>query len=194
LIAPDIVLTAGHCKVDKLADYKTVYVGRHNPLNDDAQGFTVVDQSRHGEYNDQVCCGYHNQDWYYGVFNDFHLLKLSGESSTPVIRLNSNAVRPQSGQKLHVIGFGDIDPGDPFRAPSRLHDVTVNYLTNQECAAKSIYPATLLDDSSMCATDYREDACSGDSGGPLIKKGQTDIYDVQVGVVSWYVVVVVGYR
>jgi secreted trypsin-like serine protease len=188
LIAPDIVLTAGHCKMDNVADYKTIYVGRHNLSSDKAQSFTAVDQSRHAAFNDQVCCGYHDQDWYYGVFNDFLLLKLSGESSSPVIRLNSRAARPQRGQELHVIGFGDMHPEDPYRPSSRLRDVTVNYLTNQQCVASSIYPATVLDDSSMCASDFREDACGGDSGGPLIAKGRTDAYDVQVGVVSWYVV------
>ena len=63
--------------------------------------------------------------------------------------------------------------------------MTVNYLTNEQCADQSIYPLELLPPESLCATDFEQDGCQGDSGGCLIKKGFVDSDDVQVGVVSW---------
>jgi secreted trypsin-like serine protease len=144
-----------------------------------------VEEIDHPDFNDAVCCGYHEGSWFNGVFNDFMLLKLSGESSKPVIRLNKFPSKPENNQELHVIGFGDMHPGAAYVSPNRLHEVTVNYMTNKQCVASSIYPKTLLGESSMCALDHREDACSGDSGGPLIVKGRNDSQDIQVGVVSW---------
>lgn len=164
-----------------------MYVGRYDARNnrDNAQQFTVVDEVLHQDFDDSVCCGYHQGAWFQGVVNDFLLLKLSGESTKPVVRLNKSASQPKPSSELHVIGFGDTHPGSAYVTPNRLHEVTVNYMTNAQCIKYSIYPSSLLDESSMCALDWREDACSGDSGGPLIMKGQTDSQDIQVGIVSW---------
>ena len=113
------------------------------------------------------------------------LLKLSVESNTAPVKLNQSELRPQRGDELYVIGFGDTVPGFDYRQPDRLHEVTVNYMTNRECLANSVYTQPLLTPMSMCAGDRGEDACSGDSGGPLIAKGDTDADDVLMGVVSW---------
>jgi hypothetical protein len=117
------------------------------------------------------------------------IIKLDGESTKQVVALETNGLRPEDGQELHVVGFGDIHPGaDTYTAPNQLHEVSVNYLTNVECAAESIYPLRLLPVETMCATDRQEDGCQGDSGGPLIQKGNRvddNQDDVQVGVVSW---------
>jgi secreted trypsin-like serine protease len=166
-------------------------VGRYDARGngrDGAAGFTVVSQSRHSGFNDQVCCGYSEGNWFYGVFNDFLLLKLSSQSSQTLITLNSQDEVPVNNDELYVIGLGDVDPGSTFLPSERLREVTVNYMPNAVCVSSSAYPADLIDESSLCATDYREDACSGDSGGPLIKKGNAAVNDVQVGLVSWYVI------
>ena len=104
----------------------------------------------------------------------------------PTITLNTNDNVPQNNAELTVIGFGDTNPGSPYVAPDRLHEVTVNYIPNNRCT-QSAYPDRLINDASLCALDNREDACGGDSGGPLLRKGISDSHDLQVGVVSWYV-------
>jgi hypothetical protein len=178
------------CKLDRVSDYGTLYVGRHDIRgggSDGAEGFSVLSQSRHPQFNGEVCCGQTQGNWFYGVVNDFMLLKLSGQSAETVISLNSNRAVPVNDENLHVIGMGDMHPGGDFIAADRLREVTVNYMPNRECIGASVYPANLIGESSLCAIDHREDACSGDSGGPLIKKGRSDLHDVQVGVVSWYV-------
>jgi hypothetical protein len=92
------------------------------------------------------------------------------------------------GEELHVIGFGDTSLAPyQYDQPDRLHEVTVNYMNNQQCARSSIYPNSLLPPANFCAMDAGEDGCQGDSGGPLLKKGNKNVSrdDVQVGVVSW---------
>mmetsp|Transcript_18092 Transcript_18092/g.36442 ORF Transcript_18092/g.36442 Transcript_18092/m.36442 type:complete len:129 (-) Transcript_18092:104-490(-) len=37
----------------------------------------------------------------------------------------------------------------------------------------------------LCAKSAGRDACEGDSGGPLIVKGDSPEEDIQVGIVSW---------
>ena len=191
LIAPDIVLSAGHCRLDDMSGYGTVKVGRYTKYDnlDQSEEFTVVDQVRHPNYDGDVCCGSSDGTWFKAVHYDFLLLKLSGRSSAQTIRLNRNGNIPRTDENLHVIGFGDIDPmTDNFITPDMIHEVTVNYRPNDVCIRDSdAYPDYLLNEASLCAYDNGEDACGGDSGGPLIRKGQTDAQDIQVGIVSWYV-------
>jgi cell division septation protein DedD len=201
LIAPDIVLTAGHCKLNFPSAYGTVHVGQHDYGVDDdgSQQFRAIQHIRHPFYDDQLCCGIDNDgNRFAGVSYDFLIIKLDGQSTKQVVTLASSSSNDDStsssngssgtltaGDELFVIGFGDIDQATGFQIPNRLHEVTVNYLTNQQCADRSMYPTMLLPPENLCATDYQQDGCQGDSGGPLLKKGLTDTEDVQVGVVSW---------
>lgn len=176
------------CQLNDLSDYGTIYVGSYyDPDNnrDNAQQFAVVGQAIHPLFDSEVCCGRAGDTLFYGVIYDFMLLKLSGESTKKTIRLNTTPIRPRNSEELYVIGFGDTDPGNNYVPADRLQEVTVNYLTNAECISTSNYPANLLNTASLCATDVREDACSGDSGGPLIAKGDQGAEDLLVGIVSW---------
>jgi len=194
LIAPDIVLTAGHCKLPTPKSYGIVHVGRHDYRNglwlDGSQLFNVIKQSRHPYFNDELCCGFDAEtgERFTGVSHDFLLLKLDGESSKQFVTLDTDQNSLSDGDELHVIGFGDtsLQPYQ-YNQPDRLHEVTVNYMNNQKCQKSSIYPTSLLPRTNMCAMDEGEDGCQGDSGGPLLKKGSINNsrYDVQVGVVSW---------
>ena len=65
-------------------------------------------------------------------------------------------------EELHVIGFGDTSL-KPYQydEPDRLHEVTVNYMSNENCQQSSIYPSSLLPSVNMCAMDEGEDGCQG---------------------------------
>jgi hypothetical protein len=154
------------CKLDNVRQYGRIYIGRHdirNNVDDGAEEFRIVEDTRHPSFDEHVCCGYYQGSYYNGVSNDFMIFKLSGQSSRPVISLNSNRLVPRPKEELHVIGFGDTDSGNGVQTPNRLHEVTVNYETNAECSQNSVYPDSLLHSSSMCARDYKykEDACNG---------------------------------
>lgn len=172
----------------RVIDYGPIQVGKYalsHLTPDGAESFSVVSHVRHPGFNGQVCCGYYSGTYFDGVVNDFLILKLSGESMKPVIRLNADPSIPRENATLYVIGFGDTNPGPAYQVPKYLHEVTVNYESNDKCSRTSVYPSNLLSNSSMCATDPGEDACNGDSGGPLLVKGNTHATDVQVGLVSW---------
>jgi hypothetical protein len=163
--------SVSQCKLDDVRQYGKIYVGRHDTrksVDDGAEAFRIVEDMRHPSFNENVCCGFYQGLYYNGVKNDFMIFKLSGQSSKPVISLNSNSLVPRPEEELHVIGFGDTDSGNAVQKPNRLHEVTVNYETNAECSQNSIYPDHLLHSSSMCARDYKEDACNGKSSCKML--------------------------
>eukprot|EP01083_Nonionella_stella_P208676 757102_1 len=63
---------------------------------------------------------------------------------------------------------------------SKLLHVNVNYVKQNTCNSDAMYGGVITD-SMMCAADTNEDACEGDSGGPLFDSDNNAL----VGVVSW---------
>ena len=127
LIAPDIVLTAGHCQLTTPQSYGQVHVGQHNYNVDDdgSEQFRAVRHVRHPLYTDQLCCGVDSlENRFAGVSYDFMVLKLNGQSTKQVVSLatpsddddddddDKDLLRP--GDELHVIGFGDIDQASKY--------------------------------------------------------------------------------
>ena len=178
LIAPNVVLTAGHC----VGSASHVSVGRYSKYqrNSKLERFTVEDEVLHSDYGD---------DSYYEMF-DFALLRISGVATTQPVQLNRNEAIPVTGQSLTVMGFGMTDP-NRNRGPAELREASVNYITNEVCRTandpNSGYGPyrNLITDEMMCASAPGRDACQGDSGGPLIIQGNGAEQDVLVGVVSW---------
>ena len=177
--------------LDSVKDYGVISIGKQ--INNRRGGggvekFRVVNHVRHSDYDGEVCCGFDGPETFTGLNNDFLILQLSGESRKPVIKLNQNPNVPSINEELHVIGLGDIRANpNQYQAAKRLQEVTVRYVSNEECQRISLYPQHLLDSTNMCAIDEGEDACGGDSGGPLLAKGSFGNVndDVQVGIVSW---------
>ena len=79
-----------------------------------------------------------------------------------------------------VTGWGRLNTTGP--SPDILQEVNVTTITNQECRAS--YSQDRITDHMICAAGDRQDACRGDSGGPLAVLGQDGSY-TQVGVISW---------
>lgn len=124
--------------------------------------FNVQNHFRHPDYIGQLCCGYNDGMRFNGVSHDFMLLKLDGMSTKTVVSLETNSTSPVDDQELYLMGFGDINANpNIYVEPDRLFEVTLNYLSNEECASSSIYPLRLLPSETLCATDQRQDGCQG---------------------------------
>jgi secreted trypsin-like serine protease len=124
LIAPDIVLTGGHCKPRKRDNVRPV-VGTYSFKHDkDHEEFDIVDMVRHPGFV------YVNDNEF--IF-DFTLLKLSGQSSSPVIKINRNNQLPAHEQEVVAMGMGDTAPDRESR-PDILKETTLNAIPNTLCA------------------------------------------------------------
>jgi hypothetical protein len=127
LIAPDLVLTAGHCWFDS---QMTPTIGAYfysdsHRLDDDIhfETFTISAQIRHPRW---VYVG--EDEFIY----DYSIIKLNGQSSKQVIRVNRQDAIPHNGQEVIAMGMGDIDPYFDYR-PDVLQEVRLNTISNDRC-------------------------------------------------------------
>mmetsp|Transcript_376 Transcript_376/g.939 ORF Transcript_376/g.939 Transcript_376/m.939 type:complete len:464 (+) Transcript_376:102-1493(+) len=184
LIAPRVVLTAAHC--DPTGIFLTgeqVRVGAVDALWSEDDGSTiatVVDQVNHPAYND------------FTIENDFMLLLLEEEAvnrNTPedgsILVLSDNDNDLKAANEIHILGLGIDDTGN---IADQLRDATVETFSDEDCLA-AYGPVTdfgVNSDNMFCAGIPVEggiDSCSGDSGGPAVRKsGNTHTL---VGVTSW---------
>lgn len=85
-------------------------------------------------------------------------------------------------EKYPVLSNEDQDQDQP----SRLQTVNLDYLPHHKCQAFYIFPfLNSITPAMVCARRIGNGICSGDGGGPLIKKGLNDDSDVLVGVTSF---------
>lgn len=157
-----------------------VRIGRHNKNDpqDDFDDFQVVDELIHPLYEPDT------------LDYDLMLIRLSGQSSAPPVRVNDDPNLLVVDQDLTVIGFGDQDPGSANVESSILLEATVQYVPNDVCenikSPGGLVFGRQFPDVLMCAFgEAGEDTCQGDSGGPLIATGASFPDDVLVGVTSW---------
>jgi secreted trypsin-like serine protease len=94
-------------------------------------------------------------------------------------------------------GFSEVDTHKLLNAnalvsPEQLHQVEIEMISNEECAAayqaysEAIQDSLVISPTELCAGSPAgaKDSCYGDSGGPLVVADDKGGY-VQVGVVSW---------
>ena len=209
LIAPDIILTAGHCKPHRLRDIGQLHVGTYffdydRDAEDnveakyDDETFDLSAMVRHPEFKRKGDDEFRH---------DFTILKLSGVSSQPIVRINRDPQVPFPDQGLVSMGLGFLydvwaqdDDGDddterPLR-PELLQEASVNYLTSDKCRLASdedesySHPRHRIGETHLCTyvplTNSR-DACAYDSGGPIVipSKDGTSDGDLLVALVSW---------
>jgi secreted trypsin-like serine protease len=202
IIAPQWILTAGHC----LMDTEAVVVGYGN--NDRAKTKKIESEKIivHPDYID-------------GKKADLALVKLK----TPIPDAKAisfvDAAKEQTlmpaGATVTVTGWGaiwdfqafqnavDVMAGrktvsekklltnEELEAPRKLHEVDIEVIDPKEC--KAVYeslqvPDFVIGDTEICATGPSggKDSCFGDSGGPLIVADNADDKGfTQVGIVSW---------
>lgn len=167
LISPSIVLTAAHCEPTS----NTVRIGMES-LDQRPDSISIAEKVIHPLYGSM------------GYSYDAMLMKLDSPSDAQYIMLNLDANVPVADQELWVLGFGDTAASDMEQVlPTVLNEVDVQYITQSDCA--TAYGDNLVQDDMMCAASNGKDACAGDSGGPLIIKGNSPAEDVLVGTVAW---------
>eukprot|EP00562_Extubocellulus_spinifer_P022896 CAMPEP_0178627506 /NCGR_PEP_ID=MMETSP0698-20121128/8945_1 /TAXON_ID=265572 /ORGANISM="Extubocellulus spinifer, Strain CCMP396" /LENGTH=683 /DNA_ID=CAMNT_0020266735 /DNA_START=69 /DNA_END=2120 /DNA_ORIENTATION=- len=187
LIAPDILLTAAHCTLS--ADGKkligeTILIGRHN-LDDASEDYEthIIDRQVIHPWFEEPVPG--------KMRYDFKLIKIYGQSMYPLVKLNFDDGVPNRDTVLTLMGWGSTGNGDRYSPVMRHADV--NYVRRASC--ERTYD-TMFEETnslstvhagpeSLCHYTRGKDSCSGDSGGPVIIKGDADEEDLQVALTSW---------
>jgi trypsin len=146
LIAPDVVLTAGHCA----AKVNTAQIGRYDlsDWSESFESFTIAQAITHPQFN--------KVNYLY----DYALLKLSGSSTYPYVKLNDNPSIPEVGSWVNVIGWGATESGG--LSSNTPNEVSIQVTSNDQC--KMDYTAEQITDTMLCASSSGKDACQGDSG------------------------------
>jgi V8-like Glu-specific endopeptidase len=175
LIAPNWILTAAHCVVEKgvvsTPSSLQIAIGftrLENPLTRVGISQIIV----HPNYVEQT------------FDNDIALLKLSSQLDNPTLRpiLPSEAALAASGVTASIVGWGGMNP----QLVSN-NNIEQNYATDLQEATVPIGSCgqvTAETTANMfCAGGQNIDTCQGDSGGPIYVSDQGVLR--QAGIVSW---------
>ncbi|MBX2997332.1 MAG: trypsin-like serine protease [Caldilineaceae bacterium] len=178
LIHPNWVLTAAHCTYGygnnpKPPSAIDVVLGRHQLSQPGGERIPVTEIIRHPNYNS-------------ATFNfDIALLRLSQPSSyEPLVFVPADdTILSAAGVTSIVIGWGDTRTNGAGSYSDVLRQVSLPIVSNQTC--NSSYGGSITE-NMLCAgySQGGKDACSGDSGGPLIVP-QSEGRWIQAGIVSW---------
>ena len=163
LIAPDMILTAAHCK-----ELEQAQLGRDVRIdpNDQYETFDLIQEFRHPAYSDE------------SYRFDFMVMKLDrpAPSHYPIIRLNQDREQPLIGvaEGVKAIGFGVTDyyyDGTHSGPAGMLQEVDLHVITNEECATSRSTATTedayttgydgLITPDMLCAEDDIQDTCAG---------------------------------
>lgn len=187
IISPDWVVTAAHCTKDDSGNpipvaSMSVKVGSNNPGNN-ANLNNTVDGKRYFVSQVIVHEGYDSQT----LLNDIALLKIAGPidfpNAVPIRRVSTfdvaeGAIIP--GVMSTVTGWGRINV-TPDILPTNLQKVQLPIVSNFQASVEwGPIPAT---DLMAGFLNGNKDACSGDSGGPMVVPvlGEYKL----AGIVSW---------
>lgn len=205
LIAPDIILTAGHCS----GHFDAVQIGRHNIIDGELEAALsnnvfIANNSVNGEgvkdgYEFHVVEKHVVHPLHANVIrSDFAVAKMyGGVTSVQPVKLNNQSSVPSNDEMVTVMGYGIIQKdGNIIDDMSNvLLEADVQYMPNSECEMTSapfngqtVAYNGYVDANMLCALQMNVDACQGDSGGPLIygsSSSDNPEDDVQIGIVSW---------
>ena len=174
LIHPRVVLTAAHCGTST-ADYaSSVNVGIWNWRREvEGDAFDARD------VQDYVVHEGWDADQYAGP--DFALVLLATASDMTPVRVARSAGDAPAGATAVVVGWGRIDDANN-EVSEELKEADTVIVADDVCEGYDPYIDTEFE---LCADDLSGQSCNGDSGGPLILKGDDAAGDVLVGIVAW---------
>lgn len=176
LVAPQWVLTAGHCRIYSPGAVRVV-TGATDLTVSSGQVLMVDRQLRHPLYRQPVQGA---------PRDDLMLVHLTTASAATVIPIATGVKPPAAGTLLRVAGWGATSyssSDDSYGAgTSVLQQTPVRVSPAATCTA-AYGTAAFETEDMICAALPGKDACAGDSGGPLVSgKGASGLL---VGVVSW---------
>jgi secreted trypsin-like serine protease len=170
LVAPRVVLTAGHC-VDgsgRNTDIKAV-AGVTDLKSAQAFTATSVRVIRADGFEDET----KGRDW--------AVIQLDQKLPQQTLPLVEG---PGDEGVFTVMGWGQLRE-DSMRQERRLHFADVPTVPDATCAVEYAKAGVkLVAAESICAGRAGVDTCQGDSGGPMIGRDNAGQW-VQVGIVSW---------
>jgi len=169
LLNTRVVLSAAHCTFD---DYGSRIPPQRMKVN-----LGDHDMRRH-EYGEQIVgvSDYRNHPRYNHPSrqydNDFSLIFLDRHivfSKTISSACLPNSFRNYENTPVIAAGWGEDETGT---TPNILQQVDLRTMSNRHCAYKWRFRPT---NNMICADGHYQGICGGDSGGPLMVKGQEKI-------------------
>lgn len=170
LVAPDAVLTAGHCVSPPP---RTVAVGGLRYDGSDGERRRVVRVARHPRYDGKT------------LRFDVAVLRLDAPVAASPAKLPRAKQSWKDGARMRIAGWGSREPGADPRFPDELHHAAINVRDDAFCAAKlrgqGYDPKTMV-----CGRKGPNvDTCWGDSGGPLLWRAKPADRWTVAGITSW---------
>jgi secreted trypsin-like serine protease len=171
LIAPRVVLTAGHCVdgtgPDTGIEVTAGVVDLKSPDAITARSIAVIRAS-----------GFRTET----RGDDWAVVALDRTIDRSTIELTRGGAGDRG--TFVVMGWGLIREGSG-RQERRLRYATVSAIPDADCAADyDRAGVALVAEDSICAGGHGVDTCQGDSGGPMVRRDHSGRW-VQVGIVSW---------
>jgi len=182
LIDSQWVLTAAHCTFDEeqnafQPENLNVIVGRRVLGSRDGARLLVDQIIRHAEFNPVT------------YTNDIALLHLATPTTVTPVQLatvdaQATTSSPVSTVQATIVGWGVTGEGV---GATILQQAEVPLVATDKCRAFYAQYAIVIDATMICAgyEQGRVDACTGDSGGPLLVWNSDQNQWIQVGIISW---------
>ncbi len=179
LIAPQWVLTAAHCLVDRLTGQVSLpeeiqVIVNTQDLAVIGTYVTVAEVIPHENYQARTSD------------NDIALLKLRTPVPNPnpivLVTPDDEAQATVPGTKAWVTGWGATEENGQLSR--ELLGVLVPIIPREACNAPDSYNGTVTA-NMICAGEKGKDSCQGDSGGPLASPAGAFGAYVQIGIVSF---------
>ena len=190
MVTPRAAITASHCLtedavINNVHQYQA-WAGRTVSAKDkvvNEKKFIVLNYFKHPQYNEKT------------LQNDIAVLSLETENKEPLAW--TRWVRPvclpepyprqkqlyKVGREATVSGFGLLSERETSMSSSLQH-VKLDIVELEDCMKAYKGTTAKVDEQNFCAARAGKDACTGDSGGPMVRQGGDRRFYL-VGVVSF---------